>query len=394
MSRDPFILFRDDVNGSTLAFADPLKLICVTEPDGLLPALHELEEWKRKGKFLAGLMSYEAGYIFEPKLAARLTKARKSPLMCFGVFNAPLNGSDPRLNIPEGLPDADSFLTDFVVGWDFETYSKKFEQLHRHIAMGDCYQANLTMPVNCRWQGNPLQAFYSLTARQPVKYGAYVDLGGPILLSRSPELFFNVDADGYIETHPMKGTAKRGRTAAEDEAIKQAMLGDEKTQAENRMIVDLLRNDISRLIEVGSLDVPRLFDIETYPTVHQMVSHVRGKLLHDVTVGQIFESLFPCGSVTGAPKMWAMKILDELEDVARDAYCGTIGYIKPDGSMRFNVPIRTISLFEDGKATFNVGGGIVFDSVAEAEYQECLLKAKFAVGERSLLAGIKPQETV
>ena len=227
-----------------------------------------------------------------------------------------------------------------------------------------------------------------------MRYGAFVDLGGPILLSRSPELFFNVDAEGFIETHPMKGTAKRGCSPSEDEAIKQAMLADEKTQAENRMIVDLLRNDISRLIEVGSLDVPKLFDIESYPTVHQMVSHVRGKLLPDVTLVQIFESLFPCGSVTGAPKMWAMKILDDLEEVARDAYCGTIGYIKPDGSMRFNVPIRTISLFDDGNATFNVGGGIVFDSVVEAEYQECLLKAKFAVGERNLLTGIKPQETV
>src|SRR5690606_3467278 len=125
------------------------------------------------------------GYVFEPKLVARLTKERRVPLLCFGVFDAPLSDRDARIQIPDSLPDADSFLSDFKVGWGFETYAEKFDRLHNHIAMGDCYQANLTMPVNCRWQGDPLTAFWSLTARQPVKYGAYVDLGGPILLSRS-----------------------------------------------------------------------------------------------------------------------------------------------------------------------------------------------------------------
>jgi para-aminobenzoate synthetase component 1 len=182
----------------------------------------------------------------------------------------------------------------------------------------------------------------------------------------------------------MKGTARRGSTPAEDEAIKQAMLADIKTQAENRMIVDLLRNDISRITEVGTLDVPKLFDIESYPTVHQMVSHVQAKLLPGLTICDIFAALFPCGSITGAPKLSAMQILDDLEDQPRDVYCGAIGMIAPSGAMRFSVAIRTISLFEDGRAVFNIGGGIVFDSTAEAEYEECLLKARFAIGNQEI----------
>jgi para-aminobenzoate synthetase component 1 len=240
------------------------------------------------------------------------------------------------------------------------------------------------MPVHAHWNGDPLTAFWSLMERQPVKYGALVNLGGPVVLSRSPELFFAVQ-DGWIETHPMKGTIKRGASPAQDAALVAGMRKDEKTLAENRMIVDLLRNDISRISEVGTLDVPKLFEIETYPTVHQMVSHVRAKLLPDMTVEDVFAALFPCGSVTGAPKMRAMEILHDLEIGPRNVYCGAIGIISPDGDMRFSVAIRTITLFEDGSATFNVGGGIVFDSTADAEYDECLLKAKFATGEKRLV---------
>lgn len=241
------------------------------------------------------------------------------------------------------------------------------------------------MPVETQWSGDPHTAFWSLIERQPVKYGALVNLGGPVILSRSPELFFLIDAEGWIETHPMKGTAQRGADTSQDEAIKAAMLSDAKTQAENRMIVDLLRNDVSRIAEVGTLDVPKLFDIETYPTLHQMVSHVRAKLLPGLSIRDIFEALFPCGSITGAPKLSAMQILHDLEEAPRDVYCGAIGMISPTKTMQFSVAIRTISLFEKGHAVFNIGGGIVYDSVAEAEYKECLLKARFAVGDQEIV---------
>ena len=191
----------------------------------------------------------------------------------------------------------------------------------------------------------PLAAFDALIARQPVKYGALVGLGDPVVLSRSPELFFEIDADGLIETHPMKGTAPRGATRAEDGRLRKFLRNDPKNQAENRMIVDLLRNDISLISEVGTLDVPELFRIETYPTVHQMVSRCAPSCCRTCPSRDIFAALFPCGSITGAPKIRAMEILRELETAPRDAYCGAIGWIAPDGPMRFTVAIRTISLF-------------------------------------------------
>ncbi|MCI9865401.1 aminodeoxychorismate synthase component I [Rhizobium skierniewicense] len=379
MLTSPYVLFRDDKTGTVTLFTEPDELIVANEAEDFFPALERMQTARASGKYLAGYMSYEAGYLFEPKLAPLAQVKRDVPLLCFGVFASPSGDMSP----PPSLMNADDFLGDIKPGRTLDEYSAQFAKLHQHLRQGDCYQANLTMPINARWSGDPLTAFWSLISRQPVKYGALLDLGGPVILSRSPELFFSLK-DGWIETHPMKGTVKRGASPEDDAALIATMLQDEKTQAENRMIVDLLRNDISRIIEVGTLEVPKLFHIETYPTVHQMVSHVRGKLLPDMTVTDIFAALFPCGSITGAPKMRAMEILHDLEIGPRNAYCGAIGMMSPDGDMRFSVSIRTITLFEDGTATFNVGGGIVFDSVAEAEYEECLLKAKFATGDRRL----------
>lgn len=379
MLTGPHVLFRDDKTGSVTLFTEPEEIIVAHAPDEFFLALERIQAARAAGRYLAGYMSYEAGYLFEPKLARLLQAKRDVPLLRFGVFASPSGD----MSMPPALMNADDFLRDIKPGWTLDEYSKQFARLHQHLRQGDCYQGNLTMPINARWSGDPVTAFWSLMSRQPVKYGAFLDLGGPIILSRSPELFFSVK-DGWIETHPMKGTVKRGASSADDASLIATMLEDEKTLAENRMIVDLLRNDISRIIEVGTLEVPKLFHIETYPTVHQMVSHVRGKLLPDMTVVDIFQALFPCGSITGAPKMRAMEILHDLETGPRNVYCGAIGMISPDGDMRFSVAIRTITLFEDGRATFNVGGGIVFDSVAEAEYEECLLKAKFATGDRRL----------
>ncbi|MDX0946249.1 aminodeoxychorismate synthase component I [Sinorhizobium medicae] len=378
----PYVLFRDDSENRTTVFADPLRVVTARTKAEFHRGLGEIEAAHRAGKWIAGFMAYEAGHLFETKLAPFAPENRETPLMSFGVFDAP--AEDHALAVARRRSENEPFLLEPRAGWDFPAYRQRFERLHRHLRQGDCYQANLTMPIQARWSGDPLAAFWSLIERQPVRYGALVALDGPVLLSRSPELFFRVDAEGWIETHPMKGTARRGASPKEDDAIIAAMRADEKTQAENRMIVDLMRNDISRVTEVGTLDVPKLFDIETYPTVHQMVSHVRAKLLTDIGIADIFAALFPCGSVTGAPKMRAMEILHDLESGPRDAYCGAIGYIAPDGAMRFSVAIRTISLFPGGEAVFNVGGGIVFDSTAEAEYEECLLKARFAVGDAEI----------
>ncbi|MEV4605534.1 aminodeoxychorismate synthase component I [Neorhizobium sp. LMR1-1-1.1] len=377
----PYILFRDDLAERQLLFASPSELVIARRVDEVIPALRRLEECRASGKWLAGYLTYEAGYAFEEKLRPLVPECRETPLVCMGVFDRPVEDGDPRLEPPAG-PKSDATLSEPHAAWNEESYAARFSVLHDHLRKGDCFQGNLTMPIEAHWPGDARELFWSLIARQPVRYGALAELGGPAIVSRSPELFFSVDENGWIETHPMKGTAARGATPEEDEAIKQQMLADEKTLAENRMIVDLLRNDISHVSEAGTLLVPKLFEIETYPTVHQMVSHVRARLLPDAGLPEIMRALFPCGSITGAPKLSAMTILQKLERVPRDVYCGAIGWCDPAGPMRFSVAIRTISLFSGGRAVFNVGGGIVFDSMPQAEYEECLLKARFAVGDQ------------
>ncbi|MGI9402079.1 MAG: aminodeoxychorismate synthase component I, partial [Rhizobiaceae bacterium] len=274
--------------------------------------------------------------------------------------------------------DQEAFFDSPVPLWDFEAYKVKFEKLVRHMQSGDCYQANLTFPIVCDWQGNPFELFTKLHSIQPVSNAAYVDLSGPAILSRSPEMFFRVERNGSIEARPMKGTAPRGKTKEEDEPIARELQEDLKNISENTMIVDLLRNDISHVSKHGSVTVPELCSLHSFATLHQLVSRVRGELRDGIGLSDIFRALFPCGSITGAPKIRAMEILHELEEgCPRDVYCGAIGWIEPTGAMQFNVPIRTMSLYDNNVARFNVGVAVTLDSNAKSEYDECLLKAKF-----------------
>jgi para-aminobenzoate synthetase component I len=374
--KDACILFRDDLARRETLFETPEALLIAHTLAELEGVFEKIERARKAGKWLAGYFSYEAGALFEPKLAASLLASRRIPLCVFGIFNA------PKLRRPKTIAAAaDWHLQEPSAAWSFQEYEKRFDRVHQHLREGDCYQANLTFPVTARWQGDPAAIFNELALRQPVRHSAFVNFSETKILSRSPELFFKTDRDGWIESLPMKGTARRGRTPAADKAQKRFLASDAKNQSENRMIVDLLRNDISRISEVGTLSVPKLFKIETYETLHQMVSLVRAKLLPGLTIRDIFAALFPCGSITGAPKLSAMQILQNLEQKPRDIYCGSIGWIAPDGRMQFNVAIRTLTLYPGGEAVFNVGGGVVFDSTAEEEYAECLLKARFALGE-------------
>jgi para-aminobenzoate synthetase component 1 len=372
----PFAYFRDDQASRSVLFAEPRVIIRADTPDEFHRALEQLEEARRQRKWLAGFFSYEAGYLLEPKLRPLLPDNRRVPLCHFGVFDMP---DDRDLALETARP-TNGPIFDARAQWSAKAYRQRFERVHRHLREGDCYQVNLTFPIHAQWTGDAVSAFAALIARQPVKYGALIDLGGPTILSRSPELFFEIDRDGWIETRPMKGTVPRGKSREDDEAQRQFLANDPKNQAENRMIVDLLRNDMSLISEVGTLHVPDLFKVETYPTLHTMVSRVRAKMLPGRSVGDIFTALFPCGSITGAPKIRAMEVIRSLEEAPRDAYCGAVGWMAPDGSMRFNVAIRTVTLHPQGEAIYNVGGGVVFDSQAQAEYDECLLKARFATG--------------
>ncbi|WP_146584951.1 aminodeoxychorismate synthase component I [Puniceibacterium confluentis] len=353
------------------AFRAPLRLIRADVPDEVPGALAQMQAAQAQGLWLAGYGSYELGYVFSAKLRPLLPAAREMPLLLFGVFAAPsedgtLDTGAAGLSAPE--PE-----------WSFDDYAAAFRALHDDIARGEIYQANLTFPMRARWSGSVEALYARLRSRQAAPHGALVDLGGPVLLSRSPELFFALNAAGRMQARPMKGTVARGEGAAADAERVAWLRGSEKNRAENLMIVDLLRNDMSRIAEVGSVQVPQLFEVETYATLHQMVSVVVAQLRGDVGLAEIFAALFPCGSITGAPKIRAMQILRGLEGAARDAYCGAIGWIAPDGAMSFNVAIRTVACFADGTARLNVGGGIVYDSTAEDEYAEALLKARFAL---------------
>ena len=355
--------------GRPARFAGPAAVIVARTLDAVPAALAALDRALADGAWVAGYASYELGYAFEPRLSPLLPAERRLPLLEFGVFDAP-GAAEPAK--PGGA------VGPFRPEWDFERYRAAFERVAEYIRAGDTYQTNLTFPLRGRWQGAPAALQALLAARQPVGNGALVSLPGATIVSRSPELFFALDGAGGIEARPMKGTAPRDPVPERDAAVRAALGGDVKNRAENLMIVDLLRNDIGRIARVGSVRVPELFAVETYATVHQMVSRVSGQLLAGTRLSAIFAALFPCGSVTGAPKLRAMQIIRELEPWPREAYCGAIGWAGPDGRARFNVAIRTLVLYPDGEAVLNVGGGVVADSTAAAEYEEALWKARFA----------------
>ncbi|MFV2053477.1 aminodeoxychorismate synthase component I [Aliiroseovarius sp. YM-037] len=354
-----------------MAFRRPERLIVAETPGEVDAALEAVDRVRASGKWVAGYASYELGYALIPSLADLMPEEWDTPLMAFGVFDKPEG--------PERWARGNANLAPPEPVWDAARYREAFKIVRDYIGAGDTYQVNLTFPMIGALSGDARALYEALRAHQPVRHGAFVELGvGPVILSRSPELFFRTDAEGRIETLPMKGTVARGLTEAEDVARKEWLRNDIKNRAENLMIVDLLRNDISRVAEVGSVEVPELFKVQTYTTVHQMVSRVVAQLLPDVGLGDLFRALFPCGSITGAPKIRAMEIIRELEPDPRGVYCGAIGWMAPDGASSFNVAIRTLSVFEDGKVRLNVGGGVVWDSTAPSEYEEALLKARYA----------------
>ncbi len=378
---DKFVLFRNDFTGENLFFTDAEQILTAWTIDDVAPVFTALEKAREQGKWSAGFLSYEAGHVLEPALARRIkprdTDQRACPLMCFGIYSAP-QAPDASLEILQQT-NLDAGLAQWSPRWNFDEYRQRFDQLHRHLHAGDCFQANLTFDITAHCASTAAELFNSLRARQAVAHSALVALDGPQIVSRSPELFFRVAHDGWIESKPMKGTAPRGKTKEQDQHLKQQLEEDPKCRSENLMIVDLLRNDLSRVCTAGSVHVPRLYGVESFATVHQMVSTVRGRLDRTNGIADVMRAIFPCGSITGAPKIRAMEIIRELEDTDRNAYCGSIGWIAPGGTMEFNVAIRTISLYGDGHAVFNVGGGIIFDSDVQAEYEECLIKARFAL---------------
>ncbi|WP_292528636.1 aminodeoxychorismate synthase component I [Methylocystis sp.] len=375
----PYVVFEDGRSGGqALLFDEPEEIIVARAPEDVAPAFARMESATRRGLYLAGYAGYELGYALEPKFAAQATPTARTPLLLFGVFRAPR---------PWSLPPAEGAPPDITLSpaWSQEEYAERFNRCREYIFAGDVYQINLTFPLYGRYDGDPLSLYRGLRKRQPVAYGGVVALEAETVVSLSPEVFF--EAKGReIRARPMKGTAQRGALPTEDMARAQYLVEDEKSRAENLMIVDLLRNDLSRLAVVGTVKVTDLFTIQTYPTLHQMTSGIEAQLRDEVTLRDVFTGLFPCGSVTGAPKIRAMEIIRDLESAARGVYCGSLGVIAPNGDIRFNVAIRTLTIFPRGDLVCNVGSAIVADSRAREEYEECLIKARFLTGARATSA--------
>jgi len=381
----PFILLDDasvEGAGRSMLFRDPVDIIRADTLDEVLPALARIEAATRGGLHAAGYLAYAAGHAFEPRLTRFLPREGDAgPLLWFGLFeegHALAPEQVPRL-LPAPDRNAVGPVEPLISRAD---YGAAIARVLDYIRAGDIYQANLTFPAQVAIAGDPLAAYAAIRPQAAAGYGALIRHDGRHILSFSPESFFALD-DGRIETRPMKGTARRLADAADDAAAIAELAGDPKQRAENLMIVDLLRNDISRVTEAGSVKVPHLFKVETYPTIHQMISIVQGRVRGGLGPVDVLRALFPCGSITGAPKLRAMEVIREVERFGRGLYTGSIGHIGPDGSARFNVAIRTISL-ESGAQSgiIGLGSGVVADSVPEAEWQECLDKARFVTAQR------------
>jgi len=320
----------------------------------------------------AGYLGFEAGHALEPRLAALGQPPPKGqPLLWFARF-AEVAAVDAAGLVGGHGP---ARLGPVEPGLSEATYAAALARVQALIAAGDIYQANLTFPARVEVLGHPLALYAHLRAGSAAPYGALVYDGTRWLLSFSPELFFRIEG-ARLTARPMKGTAARGADAAEDEAQAAALQTDPKNRAENLMIVDLLRNDLSRI--ATKVQVPKLFEIETYPSILQMTSTITAEARAGVAAAEVLAALFPCGSVTGAPKIRAMEVIAEVEPQPRGVYTGSIGAIRAGGDAQFNVAIRTLVLPEDAAtAQLGLGSGIVADSEAESEWQECLAKARF-----------------
>lgn len=358
-------------------FVDPMMVVQTDDPDLVPAALQVLQNARHAGKHVAGYFSYELGYVLEPRLRPLLPEERNVPLLWFGIFDRheEMKGEAVHAALIERTKGR-SYAGPLTHGWSADAYASRFEQVHAHIEAGDIYQANLSFRSWFAVYGEPMALYLRLRDRSKAAYSAFIDDGERHILSLSPELFFGISPDGEITARPMKGTARRGNNPIDDLDARRQLQASAKDRAENLMIVDLLRNDLGRISETGSVSVEGLYTIETYPTLHQMVSTVRAQLKPDVSIGQIAHALFPCGSVTGTPKIRAMEVIRALEESPRGVYCGAIGHFAPDGSAQFNVAIRTLTL-ADGHGQLGIGGAVVYDSNAPSEHAECLLKARY-----------------
>jgi para-aminobenzoate synthetase/4-amino-4-deoxychorismate lyase len=352
-------------NNEWLYFSKPHEIIMAEKLQDVLPALGEIERlMASKHWYAAGFLSYEAAPAFDSALQTK--PGTGVPYVWFGLYPEPRTVTLPA---PEGSKP----ILDWHSANDPETYNAAIAKIKDCIAEGKTYQVNYTMRLHADFRGSTWDFFLHLAQNQN-NHAAYIDTGQYLIGSVSPELFFQLSGN-TITCRPMKGTAKRGRTTIEDNEQSECLKNSEKNRAENVMIVDMIRNDLGKIAEVGSVRVPQLFETERYPTLWQMTSTVTAK--SNASLTEIFTALFPCASITGAPKISTTKIIAELENTPRNIYTGTIGYISPQRRANFNVAIRTSLINkEKARAEYGIGGGVVWDSSSTDEYAEALLKAE------------------
>ena len=374
----------DNQNRQSLLFVKPIEKLQYRSGEDRDVFLEKLSAWKNRGYYLAGWIGYEFLHDF-------LIKKKIQPgtlLVDLGVYKEAMIFDHVRGegNFPVSETKGPEFsesgygVNKIVSSMEKHDYCQAIEKILEYIAAGDTYQVNYTFKFLFDFSGSVSSFYQKLRRSQPVPYGCCIKNGNSYIMSFSPELFFRIE-DGKIFAKPMKGTMKRGRSSTEDDRHARFLKNDEKNRSENVMIVDLLRNDLSRLVSAsggGTVEVSSLFDIERYLSVFQMTSTVVAERFakRPVTLHEIFQAIFPCGSITGAPKIRTMEIIEELEKDPRGVYTGAIGYFSPEQGAVFNVPIRTIVL-EDSKGEMGIGSGIIADSSPEEEWEECLLKAKF-----------------
>ncbi len=375
-----FVLFDNSTGQGkpSLLFTDPLDVVTADTPEEVPDAIAHLERALSQGRHAAGFLAYELGYVLEPKLAQLMPEGRSVPLMWFGIYAAPRAMTEYEVDrwLATHTRSGSYQFTDVTRAWDRDTYLARFRNVQEKIRAGDIYQLNLTFKSRFRLAGSPLTFYRDLRQRQRVAYGGIVDTGDVTVLSSSPELF--IEKEGrVVTTRPMKGTAPRGATPEADSEARHILATDVKQRAENLMIVDLMRNDLGRMAEIGSVSVTDLFTVETFRTLHQMTSGVCATLKEGAGLRELLAAIFPPGSIIGAPKIRAMELIAEYETEPRGVYCGAIGHLSPDDKALFNVAIRTPVVFRGGHGEMGIGSGVVYDSEGETEYAECLLKMKF-----------------
>lgn len=360
-------LIYNAAQGHWLYFRNPLAVFS-TENHSEIPALiREINNRVCSEKlYTAGYISYDASAAFDKALPTSQEKGK--PLLSFSLYKTP--------QIIKDLP-LDGIITDTEdIKWNpcisRDEYNKGFSAVKNYIQSGHSYQVNYTYRLNANFSADPWDLFCKMQKAQNASYGAYLDYGDTVIASASPELFFSLEGN-KIRTKPMKGTAPRGMTAEEDKKIADELYNSEKNRAENMMIVDMIRNDLGRIARSGTVWVPKLFELEKYPTLWQLTTEVLAET--DVDIPEILENMFPCASITGAPKYRTMEIIKELESTPRGLYTGSIGYWGPNRDAQFNVAIRTAVISRnEGIARYGTGGGIVWDSSQDGEYEETLTK--------------------